>query len=269
MFRYTKTDINNTTKVILFKSKVAYKTTVKVLGALDYLKENKLEDQYEFFCYGDDDKIYHPNFYLGLISSLSKDPDNAYGYRGWRVRDDFRYGVSQENDGIWGSFPIAALYAVEDKQIAENYQVNLLVGSGGVILKKKYFLNILNGKVDIYNRNHAVPERFLWVDDIWFNGNYARSKVKKYVVAGYSGHSIHLGQDKTAIDHHLQTTRNQLNTEVIAYFKDDWNPDILYNIDNPYDKPGKGNVYAFLENKKPLGQKKKQNRENGAKTLNV
>ncbi|KAI9094668.1 hypothetical protein DFS34DRAFT_595618 [Phlyctochytrium arcticum] len=93
----------------------------------------------------DDDHYYPPNWFETLMSFGRDMPGAAVGFRGWRVRRDLLWGVKSDE---------RRAHVVKGHQVVNPYQVGVLTGSNGYLIRPWFFLPALHGIGNL----HAVDQ---------------------------------------------------------------------------------------------------------------
>lgn len=234
-----------------------WKTARKLLGVLHTLWDGEVPPssngeneptiiERTMIVLADDDFIYHPQWLesllvgqQALLQDHSIDPHHlAVGLRGWRVRPDLRYGAPRNQlsdgetdipDGVWGSFPPSERYVVQGDRLYAPYQVGVLVGCGGMLLRPTMFdAQIFQAPTDLH---------FL-LNDVWTSGNLARRRVERWIVPMLGDEPVgtHLGSHATVIDGQLLESggvanRFEGNSKLLRHFRDVWEPDLYWAAD--------------------------------------
>ncbi|CAF0897299.1 unnamed protein product [Didymodactylos carnosus] len=165
-----------------------------------------------FIC--DDDHYYHLHTLSTLLFYEQLFKDAVIGFRGWRIREDLKWGVKWF-ETFW--------HIVETNYISEPYRVGIITANSGYLIKPRFF------DQHIYVNYTNITKSISLVDDIWLNGHLARRNVSRYVLPSCCAQT-HIGKTH-ALEKHLMTknvTRRQANDRALYYFKDYWERDLFY-----------------------------------------
>ena len=176
----------------------------------------------------DDDMVYDSLWLDTLLMHHLRNPNDAVGFRGWRIRKGMSYGIaSPPYEGVWGSFLAVETYVVTGEKIWRPYRVGVATGGCGLALKPSFFTQ------GVFAPPPDAPNGIMLVDDIWINGNLAMGKIARRVVP-IRKDSRHLGQRASVIDPLLKSvagtpSRSLLNVRAVKFFAPHWERDILYD----------------------------------------
>ena len=246
---FGKDSISRRVNVSFHPGPAHWKTARKLLGALWETWHGRVPPRdpqrmnSTMIILADDDVIYHPQWLesllLGqqlLVQKYNKDAHKiAVGLRGWRVRSDLRWGAPPLGElqpgtyipnGVWGSFPRQERYVILGNRLYEPYQVGVLVGCNGILLRPTLFdEQIFQAPTDLH---------FL-LNDVWTSGNLARNNVERWVVPMLGDEPVgtHLGNHATVIDNQLTGVlgRADGNSKMLKHFKDYWESDLYWSAD--------------------------------------
>ncbi|KZW01239.1 hypothetical protein EXIGLDRAFT_718983 [Exidia glandulosa HHB12029] len=188
----------------------------------------------------DDDHLYHPRLLESLVRAHNAAGRTAaVGTRGWRVRQDLRWGVvSDEYD-----------YHVHlGWFLAKPYQVGVLTANDAYLVLPSFFR--ASACADQGEEAHEPPARPAvldpsdsgnpeaahLVDDIWINGQLARNCVPRYIVP-VPGANIDITRTHV-LESHMRNdgiSRARANDVMLRFFKDAWEREGIW-----YEFGGKG-----------------------------
>ncbi|KAJ3054358.1 hypothetical protein HK097_002022 [Rhizophlyctis rosea] len=152
----------------------------------------------------DDDHLYSPVWIETLLRYHQQKPNAAIGFRGWRVREDLKWGVMPNE---------YAHHVIFGEDLSSPYRVGVLTANEGYLVLPSFFKTpeILDFSV--------APENAKWVDDIWMNGHLAKQKIHRYVIPTSEAslditqyHTLESGMDGA------HTTRAESNDQMLNYF---------------------------------------------------
>ncbi|KAJ3286004.1 hypothetical protein HK104_009225 [Borealophlyctis nickersoniae] len=162
----------------------------------------------------DDDKYYPTTCISDLLHLHTTHPNAALGHRGWRIKPDLTWGV-----------PLASIsrHVILSSAIRTPYKVGILTANDGYLIQPRFFNATL--LLDYEN----APRGAYWMDDVWVNGNLARSGVERFVVPGSAPPVDAVTSGGSVIDGDMgKNGRAEANEEVLRWFKNDWEEGLWY-----------------------------------------
>jgi hypothetical protein len=117
----------------------------------------------------DDDQIYPPEWFGGLVTYADIYKNACLGYRGKRF---LRIGKTI----LSYSYNMARFYF--GHKIEAPIKVDIITGTWGALYRVGFFTE------EVFDLDVSSP--MLFTDDIWFSGELAKNKIEKYVIPSQS-----------------------------------------------------------------------------------
>ena len=182
-----------------------------------------------FIC--DDDRFYPRSIISSLVDMhVSMGPRSVVGARGWRIREDLKWGVDERE---------LRMHIIYGWSISVPYRVGVVTGVNGYIIPIK----ALGATGKNLSDFQAVPKECALMDDIWMMGHLASAGIPRYVVP-LSEDAIITSDEYSEIDRRIEKeklkSRKEANEIVLAYFRDKWETDLWYEFggeNGPIPKP--------------------------------
>lgn len=165
----------------------------------------------------DDDNMYPPTMLEAFNKASNEKPDWIVAASGWRVPGD----LVDRATTLWTNITKQPPVPVPTTRTNEYYQIDILQGYSGYVLKPRFF--DLSALTDYPDEPRAV--RF--VDDVWVS---AHAKVPKYVFPSnrfcyipFWTEGFFKSNSLASINNHGKTRDEDRNNSIaIRYFKDKW-----------------------------------------------
>jgi len=149
----------------------------------------------------DDDRTYPADALEIFLHYHQQMPDAALCFRGALMPRNF----------VWFLPKI-----FRASQIREMKRVAVITGTAGYLIQPRFFDSAL------WDYSNA-PESAFYMDDIWISGQLDRRGIEKYVVPASRMMRSVRAQSGTMTLYHVPKGSVRSNTEVIKYFRRDWN----------------------------------------------
>ncbi|GAA5972115.1 hypothetical protein JCM11641_002502 [Rhodosporidiobolus odoratus] len=192
----------------------------------------------------DDDHIYTPVLVETLVKAwVERKGEAAVGLRGWRVREDLKWGVS--------GLAEVRRHVVEAWRLKEPYRVGVLTANEGYLIAPFFFLPLFT-RTHLSSQNLSTlpslspllspasnaPSSLHLVDDILLSGSLSLSSVPRYIVPLRAPEPPNVditprateaeeeaGAPRSPVEKHLKEhgkSRGEANDEALAWFGEAW-----------------------------------------------